>query len=1109
MIAKDAVRFRAANGRREVERPAPTDGSVDLDSGVARRPSARSKLTPAASQLYEPLDFVMVRAPALPVEAYLGLSGAQRGDSPPGDGVTVRPEDPLIVRAITVASSALGAEMRRLPNHRQLSASARGALLRYVIRMSTRPTPFGLFAGAALGQWGERTDLSLSASVGKTRTRPDMAWLLGLVMDLEARPMVRQHLRLVANSSAVIRAGRVWLGERAPMQGGGGGSAVSLRATPVVLRALALAHEPIAYRDLAAALLASTEAATPHKIDTLLTQLWEHTLLLTDLRPPLTAADPARYVADRLKDIPQAEAVLESLQSVLEAVAAWDALPPEQGAAAFPRLVAKALAVTGPVTDTPLMVDTALALRGQRIHRAVGMEAARAAELLLRLTPLPAGPPHITAYRRAFEAKYGHDREVPLLEVLDPDCGLGPPNGHGAVSEIPPARSARRARTLLRLAVSALRDRRRVVDLDADTLSRIGTWSPSLATAPPSLDIYAFVAARSAAALDAGDFQVIVGPNLGASAAGRNLGRFADLLGAAPPALRRAAQAEQERVPRHVWAELVYLPRRFRSANVIVRPPVRSHEIVLGTSAGVSPSKVIPLDQLVVGTRAGRFYVRWPAEAVEVVVCAGHMLNTGGAPSVVRFLSDVNRDGQPQLSSFDWGPASDFPFLPRVRVGRIVLSPAEWRIDSWCGPQQLSSDSPRTFRSAVEHWRATWQVPRHVALTTGDNRLLLDLEDKAQLEELRAVVRGSREGGSIVLQEVLPDLDQLWLAGPGGHYVSELVVSLVRRADGEQVEPDRRLGATPSPVVASTAPSPHGTASERLRPPGSEWLFAKLYCPRALEEDVLNGAMLDFVEEEMAAGLASEWFFLRYADPDPHIRLRLRGEPATLTTRLLPRLCAWASDLMAEERCSRFSLDTYEREIERYGGPPAMDAAEALFAADSLAVCRLLRLLQGSALGMDRVELAVLTVDDLLGGLGLDAASRAQWCREGLTNRHESGSEYRQRKVRLRSLLSRRSEPSGAVTGDVTGDMPGSETIWTILEARRSVAAEVAGRLRHLENVGQLAHRPDALYRSYVHLHLNRLLPYGSNLEQRVLGLLLRTREGLARTQVPAGIEDS
>ena len=76
--------------------------------------------------------------------------------------------------------------------------------------------------------------------------------------------------------------------------------------------------------------------------------------------------------------------------------------------------------------------------------------------------------------------------------------------------------------------------------------------------------------------------------------------------------------------PEQITAEVVALPRDFRFANVVVRPAVRRYEINHGVSAGVDPQYVIPLNELVVGVRQERFYVRWVRRVCGCIVCAGH-----------------------------------------------------------------------------------------------------------------------------------------------------------------------------------------------------------------------------------------------------------------------------------------------------------------------------------------------------------------------------------------------------------------------------------------------------------------------------------------------------
>jgi thiopeptide-type bacteriocin biosynthesis protein len=1086
------------------------------------RPAPAAHPPAATEPLYAPLDFVLVRAPLLPVEAYQALSAAPRR---PDDAAPAAPgplgaagaalQDPRVRPALAVGSPALLAALDRAEQgrlNRRDTARLRAKLLRYLIRMATRPTPYGLFAGVALGWWGRATDLALAATPGRTRTRPDMAWLLALVQQAEARIDVRRHLRLVANTAALRHGGRLFLAERAPPVESSLEPVVSVRATTVAQRALALARSPIPYEELVAALLSATPGATPDKVERLLTELWQQTFLLTDLRPPLTTDSPARHVAERLAGIPAAADLLARLREVLQATAAWDALPPADRIAAYSRLAETAGAVVEApgAGEAPFQVDMALALRGGALAAAVGRAAARAAEILLRVSPWPQGPPTLAAYRQAFLNRYGPEREVPLLELLHPDLGLGRPAVHGAAPPLPAAQAARRAQTLLDLACRALHDREQVIELTEDTLRRLETWVPDPATAPRSLDLYVFVAADSAAAVDAGAFQLIVGPNLGAPAAGRNLGRFADLLAPeGPAALARAAQAEQPHLGDRLAAELVYLHRRPRMANVTIRPAVRSHEITLGVTAGVPAARVIPLDELQVGVRAGRFYVRWPRGNTDVLVCAGHMLNTSNAPVVCRFLSDVSRDGLVQLSYFNWGPATDFPFLPRVQVDQIVLRPARWRLD-----RRLLPPDAATFPAALRRWREHWQAPRHVSLSVDDNRLILDLDDPGQAEEIRGELQSLGDEQAILLEEVLPRLDQVWTPGPGGRFITEFAVSLALRSPGPgAADSGARVGGIqaapgamrdppppavepPSPLTPAPAADraplilPPSDPAARLRALGSEWLFIKLYGPRAMEDDLIAGPLLTFTRQALAAGWAEDWFFLRYSDPDPHLRLRFRGPPARLLTDLLPALSAWATELMAAGQCLRFSFDTYERELERYGGGAGMEVAEAVFGADSRAVAALVQLLHQRRVALDRTALAVLTVDDLLAGLGLSEAARLAWCREVALGWHEAGDEYRRRKVALRALLGdlrqQTVEPQGARLAE-------------ILAERRAALAPCAARLARLAEHGELHLPLTRLCQSFVHLHCNRLVGSSRTDEQMILGLLWRTRAGLAR----------
>jgi hypothetical protein len=100
-------------------------------------------------------------------------------------------------RAFAVGSSSLLDAIERhgtsALTHRDADP-LRSRMLRYLIRMSTRSTPYGLFAGVALARVGPVTNLTIASTCAATRTRPDMAWLMDLVLSAEKNPSIRRRL---------------------------------------------------------------------------------------------------------------------------------------------------------------------------------------------------------------------------------------------------------------------------------------------------------------------------------------------------------------------------------------------------------------------------------------------------------------------------------------------------------------------------------------------------------------------------------------------------------------------------------------------------------------------------------------------------------------------------------------------------------------------------------------------------------------------------------------------------------------------------------------------------------------------------------------------------
>jgi thiopeptide-type bacteriocin biosynthesis protein len=406
---------------------------------------------------------------------------------------------------------------------------------------------------------------------------------------------------------------------------------------------------------------------------------------------------------------------------------------------------------------------------------------------------------------------------------------------------------------------------------------------------------------------------------------------------------------------------------------------------------------------------------------------------------------------------WDWGPLRDAPFLPRVVSGRLVLARAMWQVGEaeW---KPLAQVHAAMRFSKVKDWRASRGLPRWIALSEGDNELPIDLDNPLAIDTLVELAKGQNQ---VRLIELYPGPDQLLARGPEGRFLHELVVPFGRR-----FEASRRLQSIPS------------GASEVLRSfvPGSEWLFVKLYTSPATADEVLRDVIRPVVEQVLYSGAADRWFFIRNGDPDWHLRLRFHGDPARLASEVLTALQAASEPLRNDGRIWRIQIDTYEREVERYGGPAGIVLAERLFQADSEAVLALAARLPEDPRGDIRWRLAVLGMDGLLSDLGFDLETRHAVIRRARDSfadefhadagfQHQLGTKFRPERAGLEALLE-------ATSGGDDRIAPGKE----VFRLRSERLVPIADELRTCARAGRLTVPLQELAVSYLHMHANRLL---------------------------------
>lgn len=1030
-------------------------------------------------------DRFALRTPLLPLEAAFDTHGgdvaAQRAHLA---AVIARPD---VSEALFLASPGLHRQIDvwLADPHSERGSSIERTLVRYVSRMATRSTPFGLFAGMSVGRVaraGEAERLVVSSG-HRRRTRVDNDVLFDLAARLARTEEARRTLLFHPSTSLVrvagqLRYARASQGEKRAIAY----HLVSVDDTPYLSSTLERARRGEHLEDLAAALVADDADLELDEAREYVTELADAQILVPALGVTVTGPDPIEGMIAQLTAAGLDEPA-RALDAVREDLAALDAAGVGAPTGRYGSAIARLTSLTG--AQRPLDPDRLFQVDlVPATHAVLGADVVREVRRALQAMAPICGrseDPALAEFRREFEERW-EGREVPLAMVLDEEAGIGfgrsrTPGAEGAPLlaglPFPTSRGddraawGRREDWLLVRLQRAAAERATEWVLDDDDLARLRVPEGSEARLPDAMSTMIRVGRT-------GDGLQILMQGTGGPSGVRLLGRFCQVDPAMTELVREHVDAEAALRPDAVLAEIVHLPDG-RIGNLLCRPILRSYEIpYLGIGGGPEDQR-LPIDDLVVGIREGRVFLRSVRLGREVLprLTSAHNYRTG--LGVYRFLCALQEQGADGLG-FSWGPLATADWLPRVRLGAVVLRRAEWAL--YAPEIAALAAAAREGRAvtAASVLRAHRRIPRYVVLADSDRELWADLEHELLV---RAFVDEIRSRASVRLLEAFPAPDAAVVVGPEGKHFSEIVLTLLRT-------PDRGLAPRALPTRAYAS-----TAVPRRFPPGSSWLYAKLYGGVSSADRTLREIVAPLCRHAMDGGIATRWFFLRFADPNPHLRLRLEGDQVALWT-LVPALHHLAAPLMSDGALWRIALDTYDREVERYGGASGISLCEDVFWRDSEATLAILGSIEGDEGAETRWWMALRSVDELLDALGFAAEQRVRLYREGRDHlfaehrldaafRKAVGARYKDHRPWLDELFREGGEHRERTRVAVEA-----------LGRRNRALVDVGARLRDLESSAELSTPLARVALSLTHMTCNRLFHASQRAQEMLIYEYLR-----------------
>lgn len=993
-------------------------------------------------------------------------------------------ENAIFMEALFLASPVLHSELRKFVQEKGGNPKEEKKLLRsvakYYLRMSSRCTPFGLFSGCSVAQWSEGpTQLVLDDQPAERHTRFDMHYLCALAQHLAKLPFIKDRLLYFPNTGFYKIGDEIRYVEYKYINAKRSHIISSVSASDYVIALLQAAAKGIQLKELVQLLVA--DDIEEQEATEFINEMIDAQLLVNELEPAITGDEFLHQIITTLTrindpahaDIAQIINLLRQTDAIITQIDTGHNYQVE----AYFQIMEIIRRFEIPFEESKLFqTDISFPLKENQVNQAVQAELLESLNLVNRLNRA-ADSPNLTAFAKRFYERY-EDKEMPLLEVLDTETGIGyleqynsdivplvddiavPPNGE----EDNRIRWNKREHFLLKKLQTAMSENTQVVELTEDELKDFNNDWQSL---PPS-------AVTMFRLLPNG--QLVV-ESVGGSSAANLLGRFAHGNQAIHQIINEIVAEEEAQNAGVILAEIIHLPES-RIGNILLHPAFRKYEIPFLAKASVDADHQVLLQDLYVSVRGNkvRLYSKKLGKLVVPRLSTAHNYSNNALP-VYQFLCDLQLQDKQSGIGFNWGALENYQkFLPRVVYKKTILFTAQWSFLQADIASLVDKEGDALLEAAAA-FRQQWKLPALMVLADGDNELLVNLED---ILMLRVWLDAVKKRPGFILKEFLgADGEAVVKDVKGNRYTNQFIAALVKTAPsyGQDMRPTNTVDKKETRGVFL---------------PGSEWLYYKVYCGLKSADRILAEAILPLVNQLKADGLIDKFFFIRYNDPGFHLRIRFHVTDTAHIGTVMQQFHQQISDFETAGYIAQTLMDTYKRELNRYSYN-SMELAESLFYHDSMACLQMLELTFGDEREEVRWVWALKGIDELLTAFGLNLAEKLTTL-EKIKNsfyaefkadkslKSQLSNKYRSQKARITAALESKAEGQDEL-------LP----LWQVLYDKTKNMAPVVEQLLRMDKAGQLDTPLMDMIPSYIHMLVNRIITSNPRLHELVLYDMLFT----------------
>lgn len=808
------------------------------------------------------------------------------------------------------------------------------SLMKYYIRSKERPTPFGLFSAVGLGQFDKTEQLYNHQLHFQKKVNVDSEWLFGYIKQLEEK--YDKQLEFKINSACHIDGNRVVVMYTTNKEI----DEISIRYTRVYKILETVCRSFLSYEEIFQEIKKYYPDIDGDTIREYIAELIRKQILISNLRPPFVNVNQLDYLKQQCERV-KLDEIAQSLKHLQAMCFEYESTQIGEGMETYEALIR----YMGELYKSKyyVQVDTLVCEADIKLDDSIKQQVERLATFLVAMSSISQKQfAYLDKYRDSFLEKYGFEREVPVLEMLDAVNGIGAPSGYmfpandffdTTSNEVNLPTDTRNY--FMDQYEKAL-FHRKAIQLEWASVQK-NFELPDLENAPLSFELYFSIKNVN------GKKRLYLGENGGSMCAGKTFGRFSMETKELAETLMQINKREQELRNDNVeTCEVNYLPSEVRSGNVVRCKTGREKYLTAYTNT-VDDEKEIRLEDILIGATETQFYARNAKTGNHIVFGANNMFNIMLQPNAYRFLLEIAHDGKIAWCDFPWKYAyMNCRHIPQIEFEGVILSSEQWFINRIALGLGIKEKSFEAFKTALSDYMEKEEIPTKICLVDDDNRMNLNLKSELALRILFDEFK--KKGEESILIERTEEGDSV-LSENGGTHATQIVVPVFRKKKdffykkSHDVMIDRE---------------------QHIALPYEEWLYLKLYCKKEREEELIAFCLKDFCDD-LKNEFGIEHFFMRYMDPKPHIRLRFYGD-SKLLYQATPRIMEWIKEGEKQKIFGNVIISTYEKEVERYGGTDLIDTAEKLFRLDSIIVEEILCRKRVKQLNMNEIDITIISM---------------------------------------------------------------------------------------------------------------------------------------------------